>query len=218
MCLSSLGVTRVAFKPDNLNILVSCSNDKTIKMWDITSGSCLSTLRGHSDWVGGVAFNPRDPQMLVSCSDDKTIKVWNITSGACLSTLRGHRYVPSLSRECFLSCFCTDLVCLSSRAVNCVAFKPDNPNILVSGSHDETIKMWDITSGSILSTLRVDAGDYGVQCVTFNGTGDTIVAGCYNGNIFFIDTSTNQVREPPLRGHRYAPSLSREYFLSCFQH
>ena len=117
MCLSSDAVNCVAFKPDNPNILVSCSDDKTIKMWDIDSGSILSTLRGHSrdnpeclcdffpyranpecpvrghsDWVQGLAFNPRDPQMLVSCSDDRTIKVWNITSGACLSTLSCDRY------------------------------------------------------------------------------------------------------------------------------
>ena len=45
---------------------------------------------------------------------------------------------------------------MSRYAVNCVAFKPDNPNIVVSGSDDETIKTWDITSGSCLSTLRVD--------------------------------------------------------------
>ena len=88
--MSSDRVRCVAFKPDDPNMLVSGSLDKNIKMWDITSGSCLSTLRGHSDWVRGVAFNPRDPQMLVSCSVDKTIKVWNITSGACLSTLTGH--------------------------------------------------------------------------------------------------------------------------------
>ena len=92
VCFSSRGVYCVAFKPDNPNILVSGSHDMTIKMWDIASGSCLSTLRGHSGWVRGVAFNPRDPQMLVSCSDDRTIKVWNITSGACLSTLTCERY------------------------------------------------------------------------------------------------------------------------------
>ena len=46
-------------------------------------------------------------------------------------------------------------MCLSSDGVTCVAFKPDNPNIVVSGSYDETIKTWDITSGSCLSTLNV---------------------------------------------------------------
>ena len=83
--------------------------------------------------------------------------------------------------------------------VSGVAFHPEKPTILVSCSWDETIKIWDVTSGSCLSTLKVDAGDFGVLCVTFNGTGDTIVAGCYNGNIFFIDTSTRKVREPPLK-------------------
>ena len=43
--------------------------------------------------------------------------------------------------------------------VYCVAFKPDNPNFLVSGSYDKTIKMWDITSGSCVSTLTGHSGD-----------------------------------------------------------
>ena len=36
----------VVFDPQNPNILASCSFDQTIKIWDITSGSCLSTLKG----------------------------------------------------------------------------------------------------------------------------------------------------------------------------
>ena len=48
MCLSSANVNCVVFKPDNPNILVSCSWDMTIKVWNITSGACLSTMTGHS--------------------------------------------------------------------------------------------------------------------------------------------------------------------------
>ena len=48
VCLSSELVTCFAFKPDNPNIVVSASYDKTIKTFDITSGSCLSTLTGHT--------------------------------------------------------------------------------------------------------------------------------------------------------------------------
>ena len=94
-------------------------------------------------------------------------------------------------------------------------------NIIAAGCAKGEIKLFKLNEsqdwGEIQSEppLKVDAGDFGVQCVTFNGTGNTIVAGCWNGNIFFIDTATSQFREPPLRGHRYVPSLSREYFLSC---
>ena len=60
--------------------------------------------------------------------------------------------LPFLENTFYLI-FSTNLVCLSSHFVNCVAFKPDNPNILVSGSRDKTIKMWDLTSGSCVSTV-----------------------------------------------------------------
>ena len=170
-----------------------------------------------------VAFKPDDPNMLVSGSSDGTIKMWGITSGLCVSTLRCHRYVPSHSREYFLSCFSTNLVCLSSHVVSCLAFKPDNPNILVSGSDDKTIKMWDITSGSMLSTLKVDGS---VSSLDFSPCGTKIAATSNNYpkfeiKIFILNPLSGDWEigsEPPLRGHRYVPSLSRECFLSCFRY
>ena len=103
MCLSSDGVTCVAFKPDNPNIVVSGSYDETIKTFDITSGSCLSTLRGHDRKVLSVSWSP-DGTQLASGSVDSTVRLWDASTGAPIgSPLRGHRYAPSLSKECFLS-------------------------------------------------------------------------------------------------------------------
>ena len=37
---------------------VGVSLDKTVKLWDVTSGECLQTLEGHSDRVNSVSFSP----------------------------------------------------------------------------------------------------------------------------------------------------------------
>ena len=48
--VSSDSVFCVAFDPQKPNILASGSADKTIKIWNIESGACQSTLTGHSHW------------------------------------------------------------------------------------------------------------------------------------------------------------------------
>ena len=92
---------------------------------------------------------------------------------------------------------------VSSDWVRCVAFDPQNPNILASCSNDKTIKIWDITSGSCLSTLiegrrRVSAA--GV--VSGHDGKDGCICDCYCG---ILKGSVNA--QCPVRGHRYVPSL-----------
>ncbi|MDY6901159.1 MAG: hypothetical protein SWZ49_24215 [Cyanobacteriota bacterium] len=56
-------------------LIVSCSRDKTIRIWDLYTGECIRILEGHTDWVYCIAISP-DGKTLVSCSRDKTVKIW----------------------------------------------------------------------------------------------------------------------------------------------
>ncbi|KAF2811373.1 HET-D [Mytilinidion resinicola] len=121
-------VNSVAFSHDSTR-LASASNDRTVKIWDASSGACLQTLEGHSRYVNLVAFS-HDSTRLASASLDRTVKIWDASSGACLQTLNGH-----------------------SGYANLVAFSHDSTR-LASASYDRTVKIWNASSGACLQTLK----------------------------------------------------------------
>jgi len=76
-------------------ILASCSNDQTIRLWDLDSYNCISVLEGHSHVVESVSFPSISDEIvnnifLTSTSRDKTLKIWYLPTSRCIATLEGH--------------------------------------------------------------------------------------------------------------------------------
>ncbi|MFN6528690.1 hypothetical protein [Nostoc sp. ChiSLP03a] len=56
--------------------LASSSHDLTIKLWDVSTGECLKTWRGYTDWVRSVIFT-QNYHTLISASDSHTVLLWD---------------------------------------------------------------------------------------------------------------------------------------------
>src|SRR6185369_4161530 len=76
--------------------VVSASDDKTLKVWDLASGQLVATLQGHGSFVTACAMSP-DGRCVVSASYDETFKVWDLESHKCLFTHRGNTMYLSVA-------------------------------------------------------------------------------------------------------------------------
>jgi WD40 repeat protein len=74
----------VALTADGQRVL-STSNDRALKVWDLASGQERRTIHSLTGSVWGVAMSA-DGEVGVSASSDGMLKVWDIDSGACLTT------------------------------------------------------------------------------------------------------------------------------------
>ena len=75
--------------------------------------------------------------------------------------------------------------------ITAVAWSPDG-TLLAAGMW-ATANIFDAQSGKVKLSLSVDAGAMGVRSVAYSPTGDTIAAGCYNGNIYLVNAVTANV-------------------------
>ncbi|GMJ05222.1 hypothetical protein like AT3G15470 [Hibiscus trionum] len=57
--------------------LLSSSMDKTVRLWDLISKTCLRIF-SHSDYVTCIQFNPVDDRYFISGSLDAKVRIWSI--------------------------------------------------------------------------------------------------------------------------------------------
>ncbi|KAG5386268.1 hypothetical protein IGI04_037738 [Brassica rapa subsp. trilocularis] len=119
--------------------------DGTIKVWDVASGVLKVTLTGHIGQVRGLAVSNKDTSYMFSAGDDKQVKCWDLEQNKLFIQLWTVWDIRTKTQSFALSGHDKDV---------CSVFTPPtDPPQVVTGSHDSTIKFWDLRYGRTMTTL-----------------------------------------------------------------
>ena len=212
-----------AFSPDGRTLAWALS-DRTIRLWDVTTGENTATLVGHKARVYSVAFSP-DGKTLASGSsqwDQHTVRLWDV------ATEREVRKISHSGRVTSVA-FSPDGTILASAAGNdetknytvklwdvatgentgtfahtrfprTVAFSPDGAT-LASGGYDLTFKLWDVVTEENINTFRLNVA---VESIAFSPDGTTLAVGDWHKVTLWDFIAGKQIatlngHSPPIR-------------------
>ncbi|CAH7686978.1 WD40-repeat-containing domain protein [Phakopsora pachyrhizi] len=164
----------------NEKVIISCSKDMTIKVWDRLSNKLIRTITGHhgpvnalqllaaqfpasSDASKGSSENNPTTTRFISASGDSSMKLWELETGKCLRVFEGHL-----------------------RGLACVKLV-EELGLVISGSKDENIKIWDLNTGRCMKTLIGHEGL--VRTLDVDVAQKRLVTGSYDKTIKVWDLS-----------------------------
>jgi len=192
----TFSVNAVVFSPvrgaspeENGQIIASCAQDSTIRLWRTFPGKSspeIQTLGGHNGRVWSIAFSP-DGRTLVSGGEDLTVRLWDVATGECVAEWSAH----------------TDWV-------RSVAFSPDGRSV-ATASYDRSIKIWDVGKipdgweqlGIYIPTClhTLTGHQQPVSAIAFSPDGRQLVSSSFDKTIKLWDTNSGKCVQT-LLGHR----------------
>eukprot|EP01083_Nonionella_stella_P097845 275095_1 len=154
--------------------LVCAGFGKTIHLYDLETGKCLETLSGHKASISSTIFNPHG-NLIVSGSKDCTVKFWDVLSGSCVNSFSSP--LGEFSSVAMSACGTRVLTATkdnsnrlwdmrkslpiqryfghqnTSKNFIRACFGP-NEAVVIGGSEDGCVYLWDLETGTILEKLK----------------------------------------------------------------
>lgn len=154
-------VRSAEFHPDG-GTIVSGSDDRTVRLWDLERHECLQQFSDGMGMINSVRFHPNG-SLLGTGGSDNYVQIWDIRSKMLVQ-----HYVASAG------------------VVNSVCFHPSG-NFLLSTCEDSTIRVWDLREGQVLYSLQGHEGP--TLCAEFSPTGEYFASGSVDEHVMLWRTN-----------------------------
>jgi WD40 repeat protein len=127
----------LAFSPSGRR-LASASYDGTARIWNVETGETVQTFRGHSDAVSGIVFAIDDSQVATTSGPaDRRALLWGVESGRPVRVFAGHAN----------ALFGIGYLAGGAQPDPATGASQETPSLLVTGSFDRTLRVWDTDTG-----------------------------------------------------------------------
>lgn len=150
------------FHPTSLTTLLSASDDKVARLWDITSSNPIATFSDHTDYIRSGCFIPSSNLVATGCYDS-IIRLYDSRAPSSEGPISQHEQGAPVE----------SIVALNSTT-------------LVSAG-GPTVKVWDLTAGKTIKTLA----NFQKTVTTLADGGEKgLLAGCLDGHVKVFDYSS----------------------------
>jgi WD40 repeat protein len=210
-------ITRIKQSPfnTNTNYVATCSYDRTVKIWNVSSSfnwTLITTYSQHSSYV--YAMEWLDQDTLASAGfTDKTIKLWSPTTGQTKLTIQTNQWVTSLTMLNTNIHLAAGLLNgdininnindgnLISSLKGHISYVNDlvqiSNELLASSSSDQTVRIWNLTTNTCKFNLTGHTnGVFGLKQITPS----ILASGSSDKTIKLWDITTGQLIRT-LTGH-----------------
>ena len=188
-------ITVAAFNPAG-NKVVTGSEDKTLKIWDVQTGRLLSDLKGHVGDIHHVAYNLQGDRIISTAELDSSAILWNALTGTMVKKITPSRYYVGFAkfspngkmfivdgtRDIYSSETGERIITLPGyRSIEEALFTPDSRNLIVAEDYKTVV--YDLATGNSLRTME------GADPIAITPDGRHIVSSSYDKKAFLYEVS-----------------------------